>query len=185
MTSDGVRRALAGGRLAEVGRLVPQDGRMNTRSGRPRLPIPGRIHALLAEVEVSAAGRTAEFANRTGPDQVQAGTRVGTQRIRGWHPTARQLAHGDFRDDNVFFRREAPVSAADFSFMAERARVEGRALTLYYATPSSAWPAAGTDRGVAATGRAYASGLDDPLTGAQRDALPWATARRPLCGIGG
>jgi hypothetical protein len=163
VTSDGVRRALAGGRLAEVDRLVPQDGRMNTRSGRPRLPIPGRIHALLADVEVSAAGRTAEFANRIGPDQVQAGTRAGTQRIRGWHPTARQLAHGDFRDDNVFFRREAPVFAVDFSFMAERARVEGRALTLYFVTPSSAWPAAGTDR----------------------DALPWATARRPLCGIGG
>ena len=82
-------------------------------------------------MEISAAGRTAEFANRIGPDQVQAGTRAGTQRIRGWHPTPRQLAHGDFRDDTVFFRREAPVFAVDFSFMAERARVEGLALTLY------------------------------------------------------
>jgi len=67
----------------------------------------------------------------SAPDQVLAGTRAGTQRIRGWHPTLRQLARGDFRDGNVFFRREAPVFAVDFSFMTERARVEGPALTLY------------------------------------------------------
>jgi hypothetical protein len=29
------------------------------------------------------------------------------------------------------------------------------------------------------------SGLDHPLTGAEREALPWAIARQPLWGIGG
>ena len=33
--------------------------------------------------------------------------------------------------------------------------------------------------------RAYASGLDNPLTGAEREILPWAIARQPLWGIGG
>ena len=58
------------------------------------------------------------------PGPGRSGSGAGT-------PTPRQLAHGDFLDDNVFFRREAPVFAVDFSFMAERARVEGLALTLY------------------------------------------------------
>ena len=45
----------------------------------------------------------------------------------------RQLVHGDFWDDNVFFRGEDPLFVADFAFMAERARIDDLALTLYYA----------------------------------------------------
>ncbi len=124
-----------------------------------------------------------------------AATRAGARRIRRWHPTAterrmatdaerlaelvaggeaaltaglpRQLVHGDLRDDNVFFRGENPVFVADFSFMAERARIDDLALPLYYAD---------TELGLANTGdriaalrplvQAYLRGLDEPLTGA-------------------
>jgi len=52
------------------------------------LPILGRVHALLTGVDVSAAGRTVEFANQIEPARMLAGTRAGTDRIRRWHPSA-------------------------------------------------------------------------------------------------
>ena len=54
---------------------------------------------------------------------------------------------------------------------------------------------ADTELGLAGTGdriaalrplvRAYASGLGEPLTAAEHQALPWAIARQPLWSIGG
>lgn len=212
---DGARWARAGGWLVEVERFIPHDGRMNTRQRLARgLPILGRIHALLRDVGISAAGRTAEFANHIEFDHVLAGTRAGTQRIRRWDPTPlerrmageaerlaelvaageaglaaglpRQMVHGDFWDDNVFFHREDPVFVADFGFMAERTRVDDLALTLYY-IDSELGLADSQDRIAALRPlvQAYASGLDNPLTGSEHDALPWAIARQPLWGIGG
>jgi hypothetical protein len=84
------RHALGAGRerLVEVERFIPYDGRMNTPPQLARgLPILGRIHTLLAGMEVSPAGRTAEFANHIEPGRVLAGTRAGTARIRRWQPT--------------------------------------------------------------------------------------------------
>jgi homoserine kinase type II len=196
-------------RLVEVERFISHDGRMNTWPRLARgLPILGRIHTLLAGAEVSPAGRSVEFANHIEAGQVLAGTKAGTARIRSWHPTPwerrraseaerlaelvaageadlagqlpRQLVHGDFWDNNVFSCGEDPVFVADFSFMAERARVDDLALTLYYA-----------DTELGLTGRrdrvavlrplvsAYAGGLDHPLTAAEREALPWVIARQP------
>jgi Ser/Thr protein kinase RdoA (MazF antagonist) len=214
-TGDGARWARAADRLVEVERFIPHDGKMNTPLRLARgLPILGRVHALLTGVDVSAAGRTVEFANHIEPDRVLAGTRAGTDRIRRWHPSAherrmasqaerlaeliaageaalttalpRQLTHGDFWDDNVFFRGQDPVFIADFSFMAERARIDDLALTLYYAD-SELGPTTSRDRIAALRPlvRAYASGLGEPLTSAEREALPWAIARQPLWGIGG
>jgi Ser/Thr protein kinase RdoA (MazF antagonist) len=212
---DGARWARTGGRLVEVERFIPHNAAMNTRPRLARgLPILGRIHTLLAGAKVSPAGRSVEFANHIEPGQVLSGTRAGTARIRSWHPAPweqlmaseaerlaelvaageadltgllpRQLVHGDFWDDNVFFRGQAPVFVADFSFMAERTRIDDLALTLYYAD---------TDFGLTATSgriaalrplvQAYASGLDDPLTEQERHTLAWAIARQPLWGIGG
>ena len=85
---DGARWARCGDRLVEVERFIPHDGRMNTL---PRLaaglPVLGRIHALLANAAICAAGRAVELANHIEPGQVLSGTRAGAQRIRGWHPT--------------------------------------------------------------------------------------------------
>jgi hypothetical protein len=98
----------------------------------------------------------------------------------------RQLVHGDFWDDNVFFRGQEPVFVADFSFMADRARIDDLALTLYYTDTELGLADAG-DRIAALRPlvQAYQSGLDKPLTDAERGALPWAIARQPLWGIGG
>jgi len=132
---DGARWARAAGRLVEVERYIPHDGRMHTPPRLARgLPLLGRVHALLAGAEVSPAGRSVEFANHIEPGAVLSGTRAGTARIRGWHPPPderrmasqaerlaelvaageaglvaglpRQLVHGDFWDDNVFFQGE-------------------------------------------------------------------------------
>jgi len=204
-----------GSRLVEVERFIPHDGRMNTLPRLALgLPVLGRIHALLADAAISPAGRGVEFANYIEPGQVLSGTRAGAQRIRGWHPTPaewrmageaerlaelvtageaglaaglpRQLVHGDFWDDNVFFRGQSLVFVADFGFMAERARIDDLALTLYYADTQAGL--AGSKVRIAALRplvHAYTSGLDHSLTGAERAALPWAIARQPLWGIGG
>ena len=212
---DGARWAGCGNRLVEVERFIPHDGPMNTLPRLARgLPVLGRIHALLADAAICPAGRAVEFANHIEPGQVLSGTRAGAQRIRGSHPAPaerrmageaerlaelvtageaglaaglpRQLVHGDFWDDNVFFRSESLVFVADFGFMAERARIDDLALTLYYADIELGL--SGTSDRIAALRplvHAYASGLDHPLTGAERQALPWAIARQPLWGIGG
>jgi Ser/Thr protein kinase RdoA (MazF antagonist) len=212
---DGACWARAAGRLVEVERHIAHDGRMNTPPRLARgLPLLGRVHALLAGAEVSPAGRSVEFANHIEPGAVLSGTRAGTARIRGWHPTPdeeqlasqaerlaelvaageaglvaglpRQLVHGDFWDDNVFFQGETLVFVADFSFMAERARIDDLALTLYYAD-TEAHLTTSLDRIAALRPlvHRYAGGLSNPLTDAEHQALPWAIARQPLWGIGG
>jgi Ser/Thr protein kinase RdoA (MazF antagonist) len=152
-------------------------------------------------MEASPAGRTAAFANHIEPGRVLAGTRAGTARIRRWPPTQaerrmagqaerlaelvtageadlaagplRQLVHGDFWDDNVFFRGQTVVFVANFSFTADRARIDGLALTLHYADTGLGL-ATSHDRIAALRPlvRAYASGLGTPLTDAERRALP-------------
>jgi Ser/Thr protein kinase RdoA (MazF antagonist) len=97
------------------------------------------------------------------------------------------LVHGDFWDDNVGFRGGRPVLVADFDFMGERARIDDLALTLHCARSdldvggSPAQERARLGRLVAR----YDAGLDVPLSGSERAALPVAMAREPLSSIGG
>jgi Ser/Thr protein kinase RdoA (MazF antagonist) len=92
---DGTRWAQVAGRLLEVEQFIPHNGTMNTSQRLARgLPILGRIHALLAGMQVAAAGRIAEFANHIEPGRVLAGTRAGAARTRQWQPAPweRQMA---------------------------------------------------------------------------------------------
>ena len=75
---------------------------------------------------------------------------------------------------------------ADFAFMAERARIDDLALTLYDAD-TEAGLTTSPDRIAALRPlvHRYAGGLGNPLTDAEHQALPWAIARQPLWGIGG
>lgn len=104
----------------------------------------------------------------------------------------RQLVHGDFWDNNVLFREGRVALVADFDFMGERARIDDLALTLYFAHSTFADDLRLDDpRSDDSLGRlralvaAYDQGLADPLSGAERAALPLAIARQPLWSLGG
>ena len=97
----------------------------------------------------------------------------------------RQLVHGDYWDNNVLFRAGRVALVADFDFMGERARSDDLALTLYYTNSTFAAGRAAPARlaQLRALVDAYDSGLDAPLTRAERAALPPALARAPLAFI--
>ena len=174
-----------------------------------------QAHNLLRQVQVGQQGQRPRFANHLEPADVAGCVRRGTARIRGWGPTPaerrlaaaaeelaelvtqaeaglvaqlpRQLVHGDFWDDNVLFRHGRPVLLADFDFMGERARVDDLALTLHCARSDlspQASPVEELARLRRLTGR-YDTGLEVPLSAAERAALPVAIARQPLSSIGG
>jgi Ser/Thr protein kinase RdoA (MazF antagonist) len=203
------------GRLVEVERFVEHDEDMNSwerlESGLPWL---GRIHSSLRGIAVSSEGRMPLFANHIEPSDTLVWTQRGTQRVRGWGPSAgelrlieaaeelarqvtdaeqkiaaslpRQLVHGDFWDNNVFFRDGRVVLVADFDFMGERARIDDLALTLYYTNSTFSEDPVSDDRIARLRGllEAYDRGLDDSLTPIERAALPLALARQPLWWVG-
>ncbi|WP_460524424.1 phosphotransferase enzyme family protein [Flindersiella endophytica] len=203
-------------RLIEVERYVSHDGRMNTASRiRSGMPWLGRIHAVLRDLPLTRGGRSAGIVNHIEPDQVLEGTARGTARIRSWVGLTpdevsladrsdrlaaavaagetefvgllpRQVVHGDFWDNNVYFRGEEPVAVADFDFMGERTRIDDLALTLWFSDwDFDFWTAGERIAALVPLVAAYETGLGEPLTPAERAALPWAFARQPLWGIGG
>jgi len=203
-------------RLVEVERFVERDGNMDTWERLEEgLPWLGRIHSVLREVRVSPEARTPLFANHIEPSDALAGTLRAMERVRRWSPRPdelrlmeaaeelaqrvtdaereialqlpRQIAHGDFWDNNVFFRDGRVVLVTDFDFMGERARIDDLALTLYY-TNSTFSDDPLSDARIGRLRRlvdAYDRGLEVPLTPNERKALPLALARQPLWWVGG
>lgn len=178
------------------------------------LPTLGRIHSLLAPVVVGPAGKAPLFVNHVESHEAIEWTSRGTDRIRSWTSTAaerrladlaeeladlvwaserdvvaylpRQLVHGDFWDNNVLFHGGRMVLVTDFDFMGERPRIDDLALTLYYTNSTFAADPLSGDR-IRLLRRlvdAYDSGLDEPLTTKEREALPLAIARQPLWAVG-
>ena len=205
------------GRLVEVEHYVEHDADMDSWERlETGLPILGKIHTILRDIKVSADTRRPLFANHIEPHDALNRTLHGTRRIREWdNPSPaelrladaaeelahlvssaeldlvaalpRQLVHGDFWDNNVFFRDGRVVLVTDFDFMGERARIDDLALTLYFTCLKYPENRLSDDRLRRLRGLvdAYDSGLDDPLTGAEREALPLAIARQPLWSVGG
>jgi homoserine kinase type II len=212
-TRDGPSWTVVDGRIVEVEPYVEHDGRMNSWERlEAGLPLLGRIHTLLQPLEVSAAGRTAPASNNIEPQDVLPGVRRGTRHIRQWNASPaelqiaadsaelaglvaqaergvgalpRQLVHGDYWDNNVLFRAERIVHVADLDFMGERARIDDLALTLYYtnSTFKDDQESERRARKLRTLIDAYDTGLDEPLTAAERAVLPLALARTPLCFI--
>jgi Ser/Thr protein kinase RdoA (MazF antagonist) len=214
-TRDGEPWTVIDGRLVEVELFVERDGDMDSWERlETGLPWLGRIHSLLRGVTVGPEGRTPLFANHIEPFDTLAWTLRGTRRVRGWGPSpselrlieaaeelaqrvtdaervvvssvVRQMVHGDFWDNNVFFREGRVVLVTDFDFMGERARIDDLALTLYY-TNSTFSEDPVSDHRMSRLRRlvdAYDRGLDDPLTSVERAALPLAIARQPLWWVG-
>lgn len=215
-TRDGQPWFAFDGRRVEVEHYVDHDAKMDTWARlETALPMLGRIHTLLQDVAVGAAGKSPHFANHIAPADVLAMTQRGVQRIRSWtfSPDARQLAdaatalaqwvtaaerehctvcprqlvHGDFWDNNIFFCDGGVVLITDFDFMGERARIDDLALTLYFT--SLQYPEHPvSDEQLWRLRRlvdAYDRGLANPLSHAERIALPLTLARQPLWSIGG
>ncbi len=214
-TRDGDGWTVVDGRLVEVERYVEYDAKMDSwQRLEAGLPLLGRMHTLLRRVQVSPDGAKAPAANHVESLDALDWTRRGTQAIRAWDAAPaelrlanaseelarlvgdaermvsphlpRQVVHGDFWDNNVFFRDGRVALIADFDFMGERARIDDLALTLYY-TNSTFWEDTGSDdrlRRLRVLVDAYDSGLDDRLSSFERASLPLALARTPLCFIG-
>lgn len=212
-TLDGVSWIPVGGRLVEVEPYVEHDARMDSWERlEAGLPMLGRIHTLLRPLDVSEDGRKAPAANHIEPRDVLTGTLCGTECIRHWNASLeeialadaseelarlvdraergvtglpRQLVHGDYWDNNVLFREGRIVLVADLDFFGERSRVDDLALTLYYTNSTFSDDPVSDDRvrRLRALVDAYDSGLGEPLTSAERAALPLALARTPLCFI--
>jgi len=193
-TRDGKPWTEIDGRLVEMEAFVDRDGEMDSWERlEAGLPWLGRIHSVLRAVEVGTEGKTPRFANHVEPFDALDWTVRAARRVRAWGPSPaelrlmeeaeelarrlteaerditpalpRQLVHGDFWDNNVFFRQGRVVLVTDFDFMGERARIDDLALTLYYTN-------------------AYDRGLDEPLSPVERAALPLALARQPLWWVG-
>ena len=131
-------------RLVELETYVEHDAVMDSWERlHTGLPLLGRVHTALGEVDARAEGRTPLFANHIEPRDVRDGTDRGTRRMRSWSPTReeldlaraadelaslvaeaeeasptvpRQLVHGDFWDDNVLFRGNRVVLVTDLDF---------------------------------------------------------------------
>ena len=215
-TRDGQPWITLDGRLVELEYYVERDATMDTWERlEMALPMLGRIHTILQDVEIGLEGKRPRFANHIEPHDMLDKTFAGTQRMRGWacspaersladaadelaHRVVaaerdlvatlpRQLIHGDFWDNNVFFRNGRLVLVTDFDYMGERARIDDVALTLYFT--SLKYAATATSDALRWRLRrlvdAYDSGLANPLSRAERAALPLALARQPLWSIGG
>jgi homoserine kinase type II len=216
-TRDGQPWIMLDGRLVEVEYYVERDADMDSWERlETGLPILGRIHTILRDVKVSADTRKPLFANHIEPHDALNRTLHGTRRIREWDDPSpaelrladaaeelahlvssaelnlvaalpRQLVHGDFWDNNVFFRDGRVVLVTDFDFMGERSRIDDLAMTLYFTCLKYPEDRLSDDRLRRLRGLvdAYDSGSDDPLTSAERAALPLAIARQPLWSVGG
>ncbi|HEV2473435.1 MAG TPA: phosphotransferase, partial [Chthonomonadales bacterium] len=176
------------------------------------LPCLGKIHSALSRVEVSEHGRKAPACNSIAAEETGVLAQRGAAALRRLYGTAdalaladlsdelcssilecgnatggnRQLVHGDFWDNNVLFRKGSLALVADLDFMGERPRIDDVALTLYYTNSSR--PEGRTTPARIAMLRSlvdrYDLGLEEPLSSAERLALPVALARSPLCFIG-
>lgn len=100
-------------------------------------------------------------------------------------PLEDQWCHGDFWHDNVLFRGDDVALVADYGFMNRRPRIDDLALTLHFTACEI--DAAGAGRPSDVLARlvdAYDGSAEQPLSDAERDALPLALARQPLWSIG-
>lgn len=196
-----------GGHLVEIEPHVSFDGKMDTWERLEEgLPLLGHIHDLLELLDLPLEGRIAAAANSIDRELFVAGVRAGARSLREIHPPDDELAvadaseslaeriaalerpldlgppqivHGDYWDNNVYFRDGRIVLVLDLDFMGARPRVDDLALTLYYTNSTFSDDQVSGDR-IRRLGRlahAYDSALARPLTDDEWRAIPLAMAR--------
>jgi homoserine kinase type II len=207
------------GRLVEAEYYVKNDGVMdNIEKLRHALPIFGKITSLLSGIEnPSADTGNPLFANHIKFEKIAEMTEKGCVRMQSWNLTEdereiiykskrlcgqinkaggkifanlpKQLAHGDFWDNNVLFDDTKIALITDLDFMGERCRIEDIALTLYFSHISDFCKSEAMSGERAAELKEllniYESGLKMPLSESEKGALPIAIALQALWGIGG
>lgn len=209
-TRDGAGWIEVDGHLAEIEPFVASDAKMDSWERLERgLPLLGRIHDRLAGLDLPTAGRRAPASNSIDRERFVAGVRRGAVGLREVHASDGELAladageslaervaeaerdldtgppqlvHGDYWDNNVYFRDGEIVLVADLDFMGARPRIDDLALTLYYTNATFADDQVSMTR-VADLGRlvrAYDAGLARRLTDAERRAIPPAIARTAI-----
>jgi len=150
------------GNLLEVEPYIAHDGVMDTADRIKRaMPTMGKMTSVLGGFgNIGDDGRTPPFANHVPIERALEMTKRGCGRLLSRRPTEferefadksmslakkvtesgipafgalpKQLAHGDFWDNNILFSGAGVALIADFDFMGERRRVEDIALTLYF-----------------------------------------------------
>ena len=147
--------------LIEIEDYIEHDANMDTWERiKTGLPFLGRTHTILKAVKLDDQYKQPMIANYISSEEVLDVTTRGIDRIHSWDSTPEQLrfadvaktlahrlqsaekvfagklpiqlVHGDFWDNNVFFRNEKVVLITDLDFMGERPRIDDLALTLYY-----------------------------------------------------
>jgi homoserine kinase type II len=215
-TLDGRPWIQVDNRLVEVEDHVAHDAYMSTWERLATgLRTLGAMHDVLANIEIAEAGRYPRFANYISADDALEATVQGVRRIRKANPSKTELqlaanaehlagflsgaerqyrddlpvgrVHGDFWDNNVFFRDSELAFVTDFDYMGYRPRIDDLALTLYFTCLEFLKdPVSGRQlKRLADLLRAYDEGTGRPLSAAERAALPLAIARQPLWSIGG
>lgn len=198
------------GHLVEVERHIAFDSKMDTWGRLEQgLPLLGRLHDRLASLDLPIAGRLAPASNSIDQEQFVEGVRQGAACLRDVHTSdeelvladaseslaervadaerdldtgPRQLVHGDYWDNNVYFLDGEIVLVADLDFMGARPRIDDLGLTLYYTNSTFADDQVSRAR-VADLGRlvrAYDSSLARQLSDAERLAIPLAMARTAI-----
>jgi Ser/Thr protein kinase RdoA (MazF antagonist) len=215
-TIDGNRWMSFEGRLVEVERYVTHDANMDSWERLSAgLPVLARLHDIFRGLKTLPEQRDPMYANYVAATDALDATREGVRRMRSWDssrvemsPAANaeglaeavwlhessfvdelpsQLVHGDFWDNNVFFRDETFVFVTDFDYMGLRPRIDDLALTLFFSCMAFfELPVSdGQLRQLRALLDAYDASATVPLTSLEREALPFAIARQPLWSIGG
>jgi Ser/Thr protein kinase RdoA (MazF antagonist) len=180
---------------ARIEEALPLLGRahtaLRTLSGNPAADLPPTANHVASEEVATWLGRAAaKLASwKQTPEQtlfLERARELGAH-LTGLEPRyagslPRQVVHGDFWDNNVLFKEGRVVLVTDLDFMGYRPRIDDLALTLYYtnATYADDRLETGRRKKLASLVHAYDSGLAQPLSKLEREAIPLALARTPL-----
>lgn len=182
------------GCLVEVEEYLPGRAMASDEQLLSGMRMLGALHTAMSDLAVTVAP---VMANHLPQELAALVTGEAATAVRAWDPTAEerryaelseqlasllpifelpaQAVHGDFWDNNVLFVGREVTAILDFDFADRRPRVDDLALPLSYLA-----------QGGTALGRlrelvdAYDSGNAEPLSGAERRALPFAMARTAL-----